>query len=287
MRLPDGVRVVEVRVQPRLLVVVLQPTVALRLGRSCETSTRLSQCMVMVMCGACCADAAWCCPVLLLLLLLPLLCCCFNVSGFYEDFARVADDEARHFGWCVQRMAELGHRCGGGGAIQNMHACMHAWVPECLAATACKHTWIRRHVCWCWLCVEGPASPRETRRQSCEPPAPLCVCMCCVPGQGMATWWHMTCCGRAHRRPQATWQQGGWGGTGFRDHTVVVLLATDDPASGHVSNKTSCQVALCSTASLLFAERHHVVSALHLLRDYRCVCAPFAERLQLCLHSIC
>lgn len=31
-------------------------------------------------------------------------------AGFYEDFARVADDEARHFGWCVQRMAELGHR---------------------------------------------------------------------------------------------------------------------------------------------------------------------------------
>jgi hypothetical protein len=26
------------------------------------------------------------------------LCC----PGFYEDFARVADDEARHFGWCVQ-----------------------------------------------------------------------------------------------------------------------------------------------------------------------------------------
>jgi hypothetical protein len=24
----------------------------------------------------------------------------------------VADDEARHFGWCVQRMAELGHRWG-------------------------------------------------------------------------------------------------------------------------------------------------------------------------------
>jgi transcriptional regulator of aromatic amino acid metabolism len=31
-------------------------------------------------------------------------------AGFYEDFARVADDEARHFGWCVQRLAELGHR---------------------------------------------------------------------------------------------------------------------------------------------------------------------------------
>ena len=32
-------------------------------------------------------------------------------AAFYEDFARVADDESRHFGWCVQRMAELGHRC--------------------------------------------------------------------------------------------------------------------------------------------------------------------------------
>eukprot|EP00775_Hariotina_reticulata_P012203 gene12203-12340_t len=31
---------------------------------------------------------------------------------FYEDFARVADDESRHFGWCVQRMAELGHSYG-------------------------------------------------------------------------------------------------------------------------------------------------------------------------------
>jgi hypothetical protein len=36
--------------------------------------------------------------------------CVLFAAGFYEDFARVADDEARHFGWCVQRMAELGHR---------------------------------------------------------------------------------------------------------------------------------------------------------------------------------
>lgn len=28
--------------------------------------------------------------------------------AFYEDFARVADDESRHLGWCLQRMAEMG-----------------------------------------------------------------------------------------------------------------------------------------------------------------------------------
>lgn len=33
-------------------------------------------------------------------------------AGFYADFARVADDEARHFGWCCQRLAELGHSYG-------------------------------------------------------------------------------------------------------------------------------------------------------------------------------
>lgn len=32
--------------------------------------------------------------------------------AFYEDFARVADDESRHFAWCVQRLAELGHSYG-------------------------------------------------------------------------------------------------------------------------------------------------------------------------------
>lgn len=32
-------------------------------------------------------------------------------DGFFGDFARVADDESRHFGWCQQRLAELGFRC--------------------------------------------------------------------------------------------------------------------------------------------------------------------------------
>ncbi|GLC43664.1 hypothetical protein PLESTM_001501600 [Pleodorina starrii] len=31
---------------------------------------------------------------------------------FYEDFARVADDESRHLGWCLQRLGELGHGYG-------------------------------------------------------------------------------------------------------------------------------------------------------------------------------
>ena len=35
-----------------------------------------------------------------------------DVQGFYEDFARVADDESRHFGWCVQRLGELGYAYG-------------------------------------------------------------------------------------------------------------------------------------------------------------------------------
>lgn len=29
---------------------------------------------------------------------------------FFADFARVADDESRHFAWCSQRLAELGFR---------------------------------------------------------------------------------------------------------------------------------------------------------------------------------
>lgn len=33
-------------------------------------------------------------------------------SGFFEDFARVADDESRHLGWCLQRLRELGHDYG-------------------------------------------------------------------------------------------------------------------------------------------------------------------------------
>ena len=27
---------------------------------------------------------------------------------FFADFAHVADDESRHFGWCSQRLSELG-----------------------------------------------------------------------------------------------------------------------------------------------------------------------------------
>lgn len=33
-------------------------------------------------------------------------------AGFFEDFARVADDESRHLGWCLQRLRELGHNYG-------------------------------------------------------------------------------------------------------------------------------------------------------------------------------
>lgn len=33
-------------------------------------------------------------------------------AGFYEDFARVADDESRHCGWCLQRLSELGASYG-------------------------------------------------------------------------------------------------------------------------------------------------------------------------------
>jgi uncharacterized ferritin-like protein (DUF455 family) len=31
-------------------------------------------------------------------------------EGFFADFARVADDESRHFRWYSQRLAELGFR---------------------------------------------------------------------------------------------------------------------------------------------------------------------------------
>lgn len=33
-------------------------------------------------------------------------------DGFFADFARVADDESRHFGWCSQRLEELGFQYG-------------------------------------------------------------------------------------------------------------------------------------------------------------------------------
>ena len=32
--------------------------------------------------------------------------------AFFADFARIADDEARHLGWCFARLAELGHAYG-------------------------------------------------------------------------------------------------------------------------------------------------------------------------------
>jgi uncharacterized ferritin-like protein (DUF455 family) len=33
-------------------------------------------------------------------------------ADFYADFVRVADDESRHLGWCLQRLGELGHAYG-------------------------------------------------------------------------------------------------------------------------------------------------------------------------------
>ena len=33
-------------------------------------------------------------------------------QGFYQDFARVADDESRHLSWCLQRLEELGYGYG-------------------------------------------------------------------------------------------------------------------------------------------------------------------------------
>ena len=33
-------------------------------------------------------------------------------TRFYADFAKVADDESRHLGWCLQRLDELGHSYG-------------------------------------------------------------------------------------------------------------------------------------------------------------------------------
>ena len=34
------------------------------------------------------------------------------VQEFFADFARIADDESRHFGWCAQRLRELGYEYG-------------------------------------------------------------------------------------------------------------------------------------------------------------------------------
>jgi hypothetical protein len=57
--------------------------------------------------------------------------------GFYEDFARVADDESRHFGWCLQRLHELGWTYGDmvahdllwQGAQASAHDLNARWVP--------------------------------------------------------------------------------------------------------------------------------------------------------------
>ena len=35
-----------------------------------------------------------------------------HLQAFYRDFARVADDESRHLGWCLQRLEELGSAYG-------------------------------------------------------------------------------------------------------------------------------------------------------------------------------
>ena len=35
-----------------------------------------------------------------------------HVQGFFADFLRIADDESRHFGWCAQRLRELGYEYG-------------------------------------------------------------------------------------------------------------------------------------------------------------------------------
>lgn len=34
------------------------------------------------------------------------------LQEFYVDFAHVAEDESRHFGWCMQRLKELGYSYG-------------------------------------------------------------------------------------------------------------------------------------------------------------------------------
>ena len=34
------------------------------------------------------------------------------MQAFYRDFAHVADDEARHFGWCRQHLQALGYDYG-------------------------------------------------------------------------------------------------------------------------------------------------------------------------------
>ena len=34
------------------------------------------------------------------------------LQAFYVDFAHIADDESRHFGWCLQRLSELGYSYG-------------------------------------------------------------------------------------------------------------------------------------------------------------------------------
>ena len=52
---------------------------------------------------------------------------------FYADFTEVAADEARHLGWCVQRLKDLGYDYGCMPAHDSLWQCAEA-TRECLEA---------------------------------------------------------------------------------------------------------------------------------------------------------
>ena len=73
------------------------------------------------------------------------------LQEFYSDFARIADDESRHFGWCTQRLRELGYEYGcmpahdllWQGALQSSGA---AEVAVTVQARRTNHTFIYQNV---------------------------------------------------------------------------------------------------------------------------------------------
>lgn len=89
---------------------------------------------------------------------------------FFADFAHVADDESRHFLWCLQRLAELGFRynpqiycvkCGLVKALKNVHLhllpTLYSWQALNKYCASMNLSWyvfgsamvISRHIIFC------------------------------------------------------------------------------------------------------------------------------------------
>lgn len=81
-----------------------------------------------------------------------------SMQSFFADFARIADDESRHFGWCQQRLRELGYDYGcmpahnllwngselSSGELSNSPSVLELFPPQSLNAHI--HTLVLQHM---------------------------------------------------------------------------------------------------------------------------------------------